>query len=44
VEQILPESWGLASMEVGSGGEGSKRMNMVQIMYIHVCKCKSDTS
>jgi hypothetical protein len=27
----------------GSGGERRRRMNMVQIMYTHVCKCKNDT-
>jgi hypothetical protein len=32
---------------VGEGGRGgrerSRRLNMVQIMYTHVCKCKNDT-
>jgi hypothetical protein len=23
------------------GGERDRRMNMVQIMYTHVCKCKN---
>jgi hypothetical protein len=26
-----------------SGGEKDRRMNMVQIMYTHVSKCKNDT-
>jgi hypothetical protein len=27
----------------GGGGERSRRMNMVQIMHTHECKCKNDT-
>jgi hypothetical protein len=27
----------------GGGGERSRRMNMVQIMYTHVYKCKNGT-
>jgi hypothetical protein len=26
----------------GGGGERGRRMNIVQIMYTHVCKCKND--
>jgi hypothetical protein len=29
--------------EQRDGGERGRRMNMVQIMYTHVCKCKNDT-
>jgi hypothetical protein len=29
--------------EVGGGGERGRRMNMMQIMCMHVCKCKNDT-
>jgi hypothetical protein len=29
--------------EGAGGGERSRRMNMVQIMYTYVCKCKNDT-
>jgi hypothetical protein len=25
------------------GGKRVRRMNMVQTMYVHVCKCKKDT-
>jgi hypothetical protein len=28
----------------GDGGERNKRVNMVQTMYTHVCKCKNDAS
>jgi hypothetical protein len=44
-EQILPRRrcgvwhW----WEGRHGGERGRRMNMVQIMYTHVCKCKNDT-
>jgi hypothetical protein len=27
----------------GREGKGGRRMNMLQIMYTHVCKCKNDT-
>jgi hypothetical protein len=27
----------------GGGGERGKRMNMVQIIYTHICKCKNCT-
>jgi hypothetical protein len=27
----------------GGGNERGRRMNMVQTMYTHVCKCKNDT-
>jgi hypothetical protein len=27
----------------GDGGERGRRMNTIQIMYTHVCKCKNDT-
>jgi hypothetical protein len=27
----------------GGGGERGGRVNMVQTMYTHVCKCKNDT-
>jgi hypothetical protein len=27
----------------GGSGEKGKRMNKVQIMYTHVCKCKNNT-
>jgi hypothetical protein len=30
-------------LEGGGGGERHRRMNVVQIMYKHVCKCKNDT-
>jgi hypothetical protein len=26
---------------LGDGGERNRRVNMVQIMYTHVCKCKN---
>jgi hypothetical protein len=29
--------------ERGGGGERDRRMNTVQIMCIHVCKCENDT-
>jgi hypothetical protein len=29
--------------EGAGGGERGRRMNMVQIMCTHVCKCKNDT-
>jgi hypothetical protein len=29
--------------ERGGGREKGRRMNMVQIMYTHICKCKNDT-
>jgi hypothetical protein len=31
--------WG----EGGGGGERGRKMNRVQMMYSHVCKCKNDT-
>jgi hypothetical protein len=33
----------LAWVGQGSSGKRSWRVNMVQIMYTHVCKCKNDT-
>jgi hypothetical protein len=43
-EQVLP-GWGEVgtSRRGGGGRERGKRMNMVQILYIHVCKCMNDT-
>jgi hypothetical protein len=40
---VLP--WGAEGI-IGRGevvGKGSRRMNTVQNMYIHVCKCKNNT-
>jgi hypothetical protein len=34
---------GLAPVGGGGGGKRDRRMNTVQIMYTHVCKCKNDT-
>jgi hypothetical protein len=28
--------------EVGGGGERDRRVNMVQIIYALICKCKND--
>jgi hypothetical protein len=44
-KQVLPGDGkgGLALVVGGSGGERGRRMNIVQIMYTHVCKCKNDT-
>jgi hypothetical protein len=33
--------WGTGGRR-GSGGERGRRMNMVQIMYAHISKCKND--
>jgi hypothetical protein len=33
----------LAPVGGGGGRERGRKMNMVQIMYTHVCKCKNDT-
>jgi hypothetical protein len=35
VGRLAPVGW-------GGGRERGRRMNMVQTMYTHVCKCKSD--
>jgi hypothetical protein len=40
---------GVGERVIGTGGSGEvagrggRRMNTVQIMYTHVCKCKNDT-
>jgi hypothetical protein len=34
---------GVATSVGGVGGKGSRRVNMVQKMCTHVCKCKNDT-
>jgi hypothetical protein len=44
VKQVLP---GVGKVGTGRKGEvaekDGRRMNMVKIMYTHVCKCKNDT-
>jgi hypothetical protein len=43
VEQALP-TWGrLVPVGGGGGRERGRRMNIVQIMCTHVCKCENDT-
>jgi hypothetical protein len=42
MEQIIPRG-GWHQWRQGGGGEKGRKMNMVQIMYTHVCKCKIDT-
>jgi hypothetical protein len=45
VKQVLPWQgigWVLALVGEGGGKKG-RRINTVQIMYVHVCKCKDDT-
>jgi hypothetical protein len=42
VEQVRPSgAW--HQWDWGSGRERGRRMNVVQIMYTHVCKSKNDT-
>jgi hypothetical protein len=43
VEEILLGEERIGTSEGASGRERGRRVNMVQIMYTHVCKCKSDT-
>jgi hypothetical protein len=43
VEWVLPRGWGWHQWEGGGVRQGGKKVNMVQIMYTHVCKCKNDT-
>jgi hypothetical protein len=38
-----PAGEGWHQWERGGGRERGRRMNMVQIMCTHVCKCKNDT-
>jgi hypothetical protein len=42
VEQVLPGGV-LAPVGGEYGRERGERMNVVQTMYTHVCKCKNDT-
>jgi hypothetical protein len=44
IEQVLSKRWGAWHRWEGGGGrQRGSWMNLVQIMYIHVCKCKNDT-
>jgi hypothetical protein len=40
VEQVLPGGGEFGTSVGESGGERGERMNMVQMMYTHVNKCK----
>jgi hypothetical protein len=42
VDQVLPD-WAGGAGRRGEVGKGYRRMNMVQIIYTHVYKCKNDT-
>jgi hypothetical protein len=44
VEQVLQGGGGGQLAPVwGAGRKTGRRMNMVQTMYTHACKCKTDT-
>jgi hypothetical protein len=42
-EQVLARLGGQKPVGGGGGRERDKRMNMLQIMYAHVCKFKNNT-
>jgi hypothetical protein len=41
-EQVLPGKEGDWYQCGGGGGKRGRRVNMVQIMCTHICKCKND--
>jgi hypothetical protein len=42
-EQVLARREGWQQWEPGGGGERGGRVNMVQIVCTHVCKCNNET-
>jgi hypothetical protein len=43
VEQVCGGRGQMAPLGGGGGKEGGRKINMVQTVYTHACKCKYDT-